>query len=231
MKKTLELTLKQAQDIYKTADVSVKELLEVNFSKQELIGRPIGVWCLTKDKKAVKAEDWKDGYEPIGVGVVTQDTAFIVHLEPQAALPFGSTDVKGYADVVYNTETYDNLTATASILLAHNGVKGKLWENGKFPFVGSPAAEYCIMQNGYLPTLATAKVITKNIKEINEAMIAVDGAVVCGWLWTSTVNKESKCSFVVYTDTGYVGNGDRGSTNNARAVSAFHFEDFEFYFL
>ena len=228
MKKTLELTLKQAQDIYKTADVSVKELLEVNFSKRELIGRPIGVWCLTKDKKAVKAEDWKDGYEPIGVGVVTQDTAFIVHLKPQATLPFGSTDVKGYADVVYDTETYDNLTATASILLSHNGVKGKMWEDDKFPFVGSPAAEYCIMQNGYLPTLATAKVIPKNIKEINEAMMTVGGAVVCGWLWTSTVKKESKRSFVVYTHDGDVDSVNRLSSNDARAVSAFHFEDFEF---
>ena len=228
MKKTLELTLKQAQDIYKTADVSVKELLEVNFSKRELIGRPIGVWCLTKDKKAVKAEDWKDGYEPIGVGVVTQDTAFIVHLEPQAALPFGSTDVKSYADVVYDTETYDNLTATASILLSHNGVKGKLWEDDKFPFVGSPAAEYCIMQNGYLPTLATAKVIAKNIKEINEAMMTVGGAVVCCWLWTATVKKEGKCSFVVSTSNGDVSNAYRGIHNYARAVSAFHFEDFEF---
>lgn len=228
MKKTLELTLKQAQDIYKTADASVKEILEANFGKKNLQGRPIGVWCLTKDKKAVKAEDWKDGYEPIGVGVVTEDTAFIVHLEPQAALPFGSTDVKGYADVVYDTETYDNLTATASILLAHNGVKGKLWENDKFPFVGSPAAEYCIMQNGHLPTLATAKVIAKNIKEINEAMIAVDGAVVCGWLWTSTVKKESKCSFVVNTYYGDVYHDPRRVNDNARAVSAFHFEDFEF---
>lgn len=228
MKKTLELTLKQAQDIYKTADASVQEILEANFGKKNLQGRPIGVWCLTKDKKAVKAEDWKDGYEPIGVGVVTEDTAFIVHLEPQAALPFGSTDVNGYAYIVYDTETYDNLSATASILLSHNGVKGKMWGNDKFPFVGSPAAEYCIMKNGYLPTLATAKVIAKNIKEINEAMIAVDGAVVCGWLWTSTVKKESKYSFVVNTYHGNVDNASRYGSYYARAVSAFHFEDFEF---
>lgn len=228
MKKTLELTLKQAQDIYKTADASVKEILEANFGKKNLQGRPIGVWCLTKDKKAVKAEDWKDGYEPIGVGVITEDTAFIVHLEPQAVLPFGSTDVKGYADVVYDTETYDNLTATASILLSHNGVKGKMWDNDKFPFVGSPAAEYCIMQNGYLPTLATAKVIAKNIKEINEAMMTVGGAVICGWLWTSTVKKESKYSFVVYAGYGNVDDDSRDNYNYARAFSAFHFEDFEF---
>ncbi len=82
MKKTLELTLKQAQDIYKTAEASVKEILEANFGKMNLIGRPVGVWCLTKDKRAVKAEDWGKEYEPLGVGVVTKETSFIVHLEP-----------------------------------------------------------------------------------------------------------------------------------------------------
>lgn len=83
MKKTLELTLKQAQDIYKTADASVKEILEANFGKMDLIGRPLGVYCLTKDRRAVKAEDWDSKDTSIGVGVVTENTSFIVHLEPQ----------------------------------------------------------------------------------------------------------------------------------------------------
>ena len=59
MKKTLELTLQQAQSIYKTADASLKEILEANFGEKNLIDRPLGVWCLTKDRRAVKAEDWK----------------------------------------------------------------------------------------------------------------------------------------------------------------------------
>lgn len=228
MKKTLELTLKQAQDIYKTADASVKEILEANFGKMELIGRPIGVWCLTKDRRAVKAEDWDTKDTSIGVGVVTENTSFIVHLEPQAALPLGSTDVEKYYDIVYDTTTYDNLRATIAIANAHKGKKGKIWDNDKFPFVGAPAAEYCLKKPAALPTLATAKEIVANIKAINEAMLVVGGAVVCGWLWTSTIKKDNYCAFVVSTDTGNVFNEDRIYYRIARAVSAFHLEDFKF---
>lgn len=228
MKKTLELTLKQAQDIYKTADASVKEILEANFGKMNLIGRPLGVWCLTKNKKAVKAEDWEKEYEPLGVGVITKETSFIVHLEPQAVLPFGSTSVEEYDDIVYDTETYDNMAATNCIDDAHEGVQGSMWDNDKYPFVGSPAVEYCLKQGGALPTLATAKEIAANIKPINEAMVTVGGAVVCGWLWTSTVKKDDHSAFVVSTFSGDVGSEYRLYYNYARAVSAFHFEDFKF---
>lgn len=228
MKKTLELTLEQAQDIYKTAGASVKEILETNFGKMELIGRPIGVWCLTKDRRAVKAEDWDTKDTSIGVGVVTEDTSFIVHLEPQAALSFGSTDVEKYNDVVYDTTTYDNRRATTAIVNAHDGQKGKMWDNDKFPFVGAPAAEYCLKKSAALPTLATAKEIAANIKAINEAMLVVGGAVVCGWLWTSTIKKEYHRAFVVDTSSGIFLNEDRSRINHARAVSAFHLEDFKF---
>lgn len=229
MKKTLELTLKQAQDIYKTADASVKEILEANFGKMDLIGRPLGVWCLTKDRRAVKAEDWDSKDTSIGVGVVTENTSFIVHLEPQAALPLGSTDVeKYYNDIVYDTTTYDNLRATIAIANAHEGKKGKMWNNDKFPFVGAPAAEYCLKKLAALPTLATAKEIAANIKAINEAMLVVGGAVVCGWLWTSTIKKDNHCAFVVSTTYGDVYYGYRINLNYARAVSAFHLEDFKF---
>ena len=229
MKKTLELTLKQAQDIYKTADASVKEILEANFGKMDLIGRPLGVWCLTTDKRAVKAEDWDSKDTSIGVGVVTEKTAFIVHLEPQAALPFGSTSVEEYDDIVYDTEIYDNITATDCIDDAHDGVQGSIWDNDKYPFVGSPAAEHCLKQGGALPTLATAKEIAANIKPINEAMVTVGGAVVCGWLWTSTImKKDNHSAFVVDTGNGYVSYDDRNLIYYARAVSAFHFEDFKF---
>ena len=228
MKKTLELTLKQAQGIYKTAEASVKEILEANFGKMNLIGRPLGVWCLTKDKRAVKAEDWEKEYEPLGVGVITKETSFIVHLEPQAALPFGSTSVEEYDDIVYDTETYDNITATDCIDDAHDGVQGSIWGDDKYPFVGSPAAEYCLKQGGALPTLATAKEIAANIKAINEAMLVVGGAVVCGWLWTSTIKKDNHSAFVVSASYGDVGSEDRDNDYCARAVSAFHFEDFKF---
>lgn len=226
--KTLQLTLEQAQSIYKTADASVKEILESNFCKQDLIGRPIGVWCLTSNDRAVKAENWNPNDTAIGVGVITEDTAFIVSLKPQAALPFGSIDVKKYDDIVYDEDTYDNHTATTSVMNAHSGIKGKTWNNDKFPFIGAPAAEYCIRQFGALPTLATAKEITNNIKAINEAMLAVGGTVVCGWLWTSTIKKDNHCAFVVNTLNGFVYNEFRYTSNYARAVSAFHLEDFKF---
>lgn len=228
MKKTLELTLQQAQGIYKTADASLKEILESNFGKKNLTGRPLGVWCLTKDNKAVKAEDWKEEYEALGVGVITDKTAFIVLPTPQAALPFGSTSVEEYDGIVYDEETYDSAAATDCIDEAHSGVNGKVWDNDKLPFVGAPAAEYCLKQGGYLPTLATAKEIAANIKSINEAMLAIGGYVVCGWLWTSTVKKSNSCAFVVRTDDGSVLNEDRINISDARAVSAFHFENFEF---
>ncbi len=228
MKKTLELSLQQAQSIYKTADASLKEILESNFGKKNLVGRPLGVWCLTKDNKAVKPEDWKAEYKALGVGVITDKTAFIVLPTPQAALPFGSTSVEEYDDVVYDEETYDNAAATDCIDEAHSGVDGKVWGDNKHPFVGAPAAEYCLKQGGYLPTLATVKEIAANIKAINGAMLAIGGYVVCGWLWTSTVKKSNSCAFVVDTNDGCVLNVSRNLNSNARAVSAFHFENFEF---
>lgn len=228
MKKSLELTIEQARGIYKAADASVKEILEASFGRTKLIGRPIGVWCLTEDQKAVKAEDWKSEYKPLGVGVITPQTAFIVLSTPQAGLPFGSTDVGGYDGVVYDEENYDNMAATDCIDEAHNGVAGKMWGDDKFPFIGAPAAEYCIKQGGALPTLATAKEIVANIKAINEAMMVIGGAVVCGWLWTSTIKKSNHCAFVVRTNSGNVCNDFRSYCYAARAVSAFHFEDFEF---
>jgi hypothetical protein len=228
MKKKLELTLDQAKIIYKTADAGLKEILEANFGKTNLIGRPIGVWCLTKDRRAVKAEDWDSKDTSIGVGVVTENTSFIVHLEPQTALPLGSMDVEKYYDIVYDTTTYDNLRATIAIANAHKGKKGKIWDDDKFPFVGAPAAEYCLKKPAALPTLATAKEIAANIKTINKAMMVVGGAVVCGWLWTSTIKKENHCAFVVNADIGNVNYVNRNYTNNARAVSAFRFENFKF---
>ena len=102
MEKTIKLSSEDARRIYKTADESFKRVLELNFGKT-LFSRPLGVWCLTKDKKAVKAAEWNDSYTPLAVGVVTDDTAFMVHLEPQAAVPFGSTDVKEYDDIYYKT--------------------------------------------------------------------------------------------------------------------------------
>ena len=228
--KTLKLTLQQAQRIYKTADADVKTLLEANFGKKELIGSPIGVWCLTKDKRAIKAEDWNKNLSPLAVGVVTENTSFMVHLQAQAALPFGSTDVTEYDDIAFDTTTFENEQATQAIIEAHSEVKGYVWGDDKFPFYGAPAAEYCDSLDGCLPTLATAKELQANIKAINEAMLEMGGDVVCGWLWTSTLKNsgDSIFAFVVSMNYGYVDNDYRSTNRNARAVSAFDFEDFKF---
>lgn len=227
MEKTIKLSSEDARRIYKTADESFKRVLELNFGKT-LFSRPLGVWCLTKDKKAVKAAEWNDSYTPLAVGVVTDDTAFMVHLEPQAAVPFGSTDVKEYDDIVYDTETFDNCAATSAIFLAHNGVKGDMWNDSRYPFEGSPATAYCAKCGGDLPTLATAKVIAEHITDINKAIFQMGGYVVCCWLWTSTLKKDNNTAFVVSTYDGNVSYEDRNYDCSARAVSAFHFEDFEF---
>ena len=228
--KTLKLTLQQAQRIYKTADADVKTLLEANFGKKELIGSPIGVWCLTKDKRAIKAEDWNKNLSPLAVGVVTENTSFMVHLQAQAALPFGSTDVTEYDDIAFDTTTFENEQATQAIIEAHSEVKGYVWGDDKFPFYGAPAAEYCDSLDGCLPTLATAKELQANIKAINEAMLEMGGDVVCGWLWTSTLKNsgDSIFAFVVNMSNGDVYDGNRILSNLARAVSAFDFEDFKF---
>ena len=229
MKKTLELTLQQAQDIYKNAGAGLKEILETNFGKKNLVGRPLGVWCLTTDKKAVKPDDWDSNrHKPMGVGVITEKTSFIVLPAPQAASPCCSDSARQYDDVVYDEETYDNAAATDCIDTARQDIEGFVCDDKRFPFVGAPSAEYCIQQGGALPTLATAKEIASNIGAINEAMRIIGGAVVCGWLWTSTVKKSNNCAFVVITSYGSVLNVDRTNYYDARAVSAFHFEDFEF---
>ena len=228
--KTLQLTLQQAQSIYKTADADVKTLLEANFGKKELIGRPLGVWCLSKDKRAFKASEWNKNLSPLAVGVVTENTSFMVHLQAQAALPFGSTDVTEYDDIAFDTTTFENEQATQAIIEAHSEVKGYAWDNDKFPFYGAPAAEYCDSLDGCLPTLATAKELQANIKAINEAMLEMGGDVVCGWLWTSTLKNsgDSIFAFVVSTDHGHDHYGNRFNIRYARAVSAFDFEEFKF---
>lgn len=228
--KTLKLTLQQAQSIYKIADASIKESLENSFSKKELIGRPLGVWCLSKDKRAFKATEWNKNLSPLAVGVVTESTSFMVHLQAQAALPFGSTDVTEYDDIAFDTTTFENEQATQAIIDAHSEVKGYVWNDDKFPFYGAPAAEYCDSLDGCLPTLATANELQANIKAINEAMLEMGGDVVCGWLWTSTLKKsgDSIYAFVVTMTDGLVYDVSRNDTFSARAVSAFDFEEFKF---
>lgn len=170
---------------------------------------------------------------PIGVGVSTKETAFIVSPFTTQALPFGAKCVTDYDDIVYDKETYDNEAVTDAVRRAHKGVEFNIWDDDRFPACGAPAADSCPDEcfglRWVLPTLATLKVLSREIKGVNEALYAAGLPVVLpGRHWSSTVNQQDKdTAFVVNLDFGSVRNNNQFNYFYVRAVSAFHFEDFE----
>ena len=206
--------------------------------------RPLGVWCLAENYRAIKPTEWEsknNGEQCIGIGVVTEQTAYIVSLSPCQSLPLGSTKVTDYPAICYDKETYDNLAVTNAFLEAQaNGEEDvSYWaDNKRFPYRDCPAIDLLPdpIANSFgvigwvLPTLATMRDIAKRIADINAAIFAVGGMAISPYYhWTCTVNQDNKeCAFVVHTDYGYVFNNFMGDDSNVRAVSAFHFEDFKF---
>lgn len=206
--------------------------------------RPLGVWCLTENYRAVKSTEWEsmnNGEHCIGIGVVTEQTAYIVSLSPCQSLPLGSTKVTNYPAICYDKETYDNLAVTNAFLEAQVNCKEEVsyWcDDKRFPYRDCPAIDLLPepIANSFgvigwvLPTLATMKDIAKRIAYINAAIFAVGGMVISPYYhWTCTVNQDDKeCAFVVSTSYGRVINNSMYSCYNVRAVSAFHFEDFKF---
>ena len=206
--------------------------------------RPLGVWCLTENYRAIKPEDWEsmnNGEHCIGIGVVTEQTAYIVSLSPCQSLPLGSTKVTDYPVICYDKETYDNEAVTSAFLEAQAGGKVDVsyWGDDKrFPYRDCPAIDLLPdpIVNSFgviswvLPTLATMKDIAKRIADINAAIFAVGGMAISPYShWTGTVNQDDKeCAFVVSTINGYVLHYSMFTNDYVRAVSAFHFEDFEF---
>lgn len=235
--KTLKITEAQAKELYNDSSASLKKLLEEHFGKLAFTQRPIGIWILTEDKRALTPEVFKamdNKPLPIGVGVSTKETAFIVSPFTTQALPFGTKSVTDYDDIVYDKETYDNETVTDALRRAHKGVEFSIWNDDRFPACGAPAADSCPDEcfglRWVLPTLATLKVLSREIKSVNKALYAAGLPVVLpGWHWSSTVNQQDKVTaFVVYLDYGYVISHNQDYYYYVRAVSAFHFEDFEF---
>lgn len=213
-------------------------------SDKEVTSRPLGVWCLTENYRAIKPTEWEkqnNGEQCIGIGVITDKTAYIVSLMPTQSLPLGSTKVTEYPDICYDKETFDNETVTEAFLEAQTSCEKDVfyWADDKrFPYRDCPAIDNLpapIMSsfgtiNWVLPTLATMKDIASRIGDINAAIFAVGGIVVSPYYhWTCTVKKDDKeTAFVVRSNFGIVCYLIMNLNRSVRAVSAFHFENFNF---
>ena len=206
--------------------------------------RSLGVWCLTENYRAIKPTEWEsknNGEHCIGIGVVTEQAAYIVSLSPCQSLPLGSTKVTDYPSICYDKETYDNEAVTSAFLEAQVSGKDEVsyWSDDKrFPYRDCPAIDLLPdpIVNSFgviswvLPTLATMKDIAARIADINAAIFTVGGMVISPYYHrTCTVNQDDKeCAFAVDTDSGDVHDGCMDYDHDVRAVSAFHFENFKF---
>lgn len=235
--KTLKITEAQAKELYNDSSASLKKLLEEHFGKITFKEKPLGVWILTEDRRALTVDAYEsldDKPLPIGVGVSTKETEFIVSPFTSQVLPFGAKSVTDYDDVAYDKETYDNEAATDAIRKAHQGVEFNVWDDARFPACGAPAAnscpDDCLGLRWSLPTLATLRVIAREVASINNALYAASLPILIpGWHWSSTVNIEDKqTAFVFYLSYGVVDYFYQNYITYVRSVSAFHFEDFEF---
>lgn len=237
--KKIKLTAEQAKSIYEqTMDAGVKELLVANFGEELFRKRPIGVWCLTDDGRAIAPEQWSGNNKCIGIGVVSECTEYIVSLRPSVALPLGDSSVKDYDDIVYDTETYDNDGVTDAFIKAQaDKAQSVLYMYGdkKFPYKGCPAIKRVREDNTCglkwsLPTLATLKDMQSIIAELNNALNIVGGYIIpATYHRCATVKKsERDCAFVVDMSSGYVYDRDISYDYYVRSVSAFHLENFKF---
>ena len=213
-------------------------------SDKAVAPRPLGVWCLTENYRAIKPTEWEkqaNGEQCIGIGVVTDKTAYIVSLMPTPSLPLGSTKVTEYPDICYDKETYDNEAVTEAFLEAQTSCEEDVfyWADDKrFPYRDCPAIDNLPAPitsslgtiSWVLPTLATMKDIASRIADINAAIFAVGGIVISPYYhWTCTVKKDAKESaFSVYSFNGCVSYNYMSCNYDVRAVSAFHFENFKF---
>lgn len=213
-------------------------------SDKAVASRPLGVWCLTENYRAIKPTEWEkqnNGEQCIGIGVVTEKTAYIVSLEPSPSLPLGSPKVTEYYDICYEKETFDNEAVTEAFLEAQTSCEEDVfyWADDKrYPYKGCPAIDNLpapIMSSfgtisWVLPTLATMKDIASRIADINAAIFAVGGIVVSPYYhWTCTVKEDAKYSaFVVDSSNGIVDDYSMCYVNDVHPVSAFHFENFNF---
>lgn len=233
----IKITQQELMELYANSSEETQARLRTIFGEETFVSRPRGFWIITEDHKALTVEAFKALAEkplPIGVGVSTPETSFIVSGLPTVVLPFGAKSVRNYDAVAYDQDTYDNKVATDAIRKAHSGIQFNIWDDDRFPAVGAPAADYCPDDwagiKWSLPTLATTKIISREVGNINAALAAAGLPVLLpGYHWTSTVNRDNEnTAFVVILCDGSVDFIDVINYICVRAVSAFHFEDFEF---
>lgn len=233
-----------AQAIAAANSCKCNAITDEECSDKAVAPRPLGVWCLTENYRAIKPMEWEkqnNGEQCIGIGVVTEKTAYIVSLSPTPSLPLGSTKVTEYPDICYDKETFDNEAVTEAFLEAQTSCKEDVsyWANDKrYPYRDCPAIDNLPAPitssfgtiSWVLPTLATMKDIASRIGDINAAIFAVGGVVVSPYYhWTCTVNQGDKESaFIVSSRNGRVYDNDMYYDYDVRAVSAFHFENFKF---
>lgn len=232
----IKITQQELIELYANSSEETQVSLRTIFGAETFVSRPRGFWIITDAHKALTVEAYKaldNKPLPIGVGVSTPETSFIVSGLPTVVLPFGAKSVRNYDAVAYDQDTYENKKATDAICKAHSGIQFNIWDDDRFPAVGAPAADYCPDWAGLewsLPTLATTKIISREVGNINAALAAAGLPVLLpGYHWTSTVNRDNEATaFVVCLINGGVYCSDMSHNAFVRAVSAFHFEDFEF---
>ena len=88
---------------------------------------------------------------------------------------------------------------------------------------------FCKDHGGGDETVEHWRLISKYRDAINEELKKLGKTLIEGWYWVNELSwRYDDCAFVVTTNNGRVNNDYRSNYNNARAVSAFHFENFEF---
>lgn len=83
------------------------------------------------------------------------------------------------------------------------------------------AMKFCKEQGGGDETVENLRFIARHRNAINEELKKLGKEIITGWYWANEIAWWSAdCAFVVYTSYGYVNDEIRGSSDNARAVSA-----------
>lgn len=230
----IKITQQELIELYANSSEETQVSLRTIFGAETFVSRPLGVWIITEDQKELTVEAYKaldNKPLPIGVGVSTPEASFIVSGLPTVVLPFGAKSVRNYDAVAYDKDTYDNDAATDAICKAHKGIQFNIWDDDRFPAVGAPAADYCPDDwagiKWSLPTLATTKIISREVGNINAALAAAGLPVLLpGYHWTSTVNRDNEdTAFVVHLCYGGVSNRGMNYYYFVRAVSDFPSRD------